>query len=125
MGPDFKFSQNCCSLVFIEFLSEIFKIIHRFYCFETNALCGCREPAILEEDEEMEKQQQQQQQPANSNPAPLDTDSAPIHSSEDRQQQLGSIPESGEEKGMQETEGEKEEEEEERLTPPLPKENKV
>jgi hypothetical protein len=93
-------------------------------------LCGCREPAILEEDEEMEKQQlqqQQQQQPANSNPAPLDTDSAPIHSSEDRQQhQLGSIPESGEEKGMQETEGEKEEEEEEeRLTPPLPKENKV
>jgi hypothetical protein len=79
----------------------------------------------------MEKQQQlQQQQPANSShdPAPLDTNSAPNHSSEDRQQQLGSIPESGEEKGMQETEGEKEEEEEEeeeRLTPPLPKENKV
>jgi hypothetical protein len=73
----------------------------------------------------MEKQQQQQQ-PANSShdPAPLDTDSAPNHSGEDRQQQqLGSIPESGEEKGMQETEGEKEEEE--RLTPPLPKENKV
>jgi hypothetical protein len=75
----------------------------------------------------MEKQQlQQQQQPATSNPAPLDTDNTPNHSSEDRQQQqLGSIPESGEEKGMQETEGEKEEEEEERLTPPLPKENKV
>jgi hypothetical protein len=100
----------------------------QFYCFKTNALCGCREPAILEEDEEMEKQQlqQQQQQPAN-NPAPLDTETAPNHSGEDReQQQLGSIPESGEEKGMQETEGEKEEEEEEeRLTPPLPKENKV
>jgi hypothetical protein len=107
----------------MEVLSEICKITHS-YCFKTNALCGCREPAILEEDEEMEKQQQQ---PANSNPDPLDTDSAPNHSSEDRQQQqLGSIPESGEEKGMQETEGEKEEEEEEeRLTPPLPKENKV
>jgi len=78
----------------------------------------------------MEKQQlQQQQQPANSShdPAPLNTDPTPSHNSEDRQQQqLGSIPESGEEKGMQETEGEKEEEEEEeRLTPPLPKENKV
>ena len=81
-----------------------------------------REPAILEEDEELEK--------------PLPTDStdliatvaAPLSplisegGEEGQQPELMVVAETGEEKGMQETEGEKQEQS---LTPPPPKENKV
>jgi hypothetical protein len=82
-----------------------------------------REPAILEEDEELEKQPQPHQ--AESATAPL----SPLISegaAEMEQQEQQLMAETGEEKGMQETEGEKQlEQQSQSHTPPPAKENKV